>query len=172
MDVLISFVYFDHKSQQVQAPEDVIACLLKQVLTKFDDVHVPPELVTSYDHHVSKGKRFDQSTLLQFLTTYSKKFSTVYAVFDALDECSESYQSKLFTLFGTLQQSGYYRLLGSFRPHLSKFQKVLGNPQILEVRADELDLEKYVGMRLEEKGNKISKLREECVQLAKGVDGM
>jgi hypothetical protein len=172
MDILISFVYFDYKAQQVQAIEDVIACLLKQVLTKFDDCNVPPELVTFYDHHALKGKRLDESILLQLLTTHSKKFSTVYAVFDALDECNESYQSKLFTLFGTLQQSGLYRLLGSFRPHLSKFQKVLGDPQILELRADESDLEKYAAMRLEEKGNKISKLREECVQLMKRVDGM
>jgi len=166
-NILTSFVYFDHK--RVQATADVIACLLKQVLTRLDDV--PPALVTSYDDHASKGKRLDQSTLLQLLTTHSKKFSTVYAIFDALDECSESYQSDLVTLFGTLQLSGY-RLLGSFRPHLSTFQKVLSNSQILEVRANESDLNKYVAARLKEKGNKISELEDKCGQLAKGVDGL
>ena len=161
-------MYFYYKAEQVQTTEDVIACLLKQVLTKFGDV--PPEIVTLYDDNVSKGNRLDQTTLLQLLTTQSKKFSTVYAVFDALDECSELYQKALFTLFGTLQQSGY-RLLGSFRPHLNKFQKVLSDPQILAVRADESDLEKYAGMRLEEKGNKSSELKNKCVELMKKVDG-
>jgi hypothetical protein len=169
---LTSFVYFDYKGQHTQATADVIACLLKQVLTRFDDV--PPEIVTFYDCHASKGERPNhddhQSALLQFLTNHSKKF-TVYAVFDALDECDELYQSELFTLFGTLQQSGY-RLLGSFRPHLGHFQKVLGNPQILEVRANELDLAKYAATRLKEKGNKIPELEDQCLQLTKGVDGM
>jgi hypothetical protein len=163
-------VIFDSNAYQIQAAEHVIACLLKQALTNFGDV--PPELVDFHDGYASKGKRLDQTTLLQYLTTCSEKFSTVYAVFDALDEYSESCQTTLFKLFGTLQQSGY-RLLVSFRPHLSKlFQNVLSDPQILEVRADELDLEKYVAVRLEEKGNKISELKDRCLQLTKGLDGV
>jgi hypothetical protein len=63
------------------------------------------------------------------------------------------------------------KILGSFRPHLSCVQG-LSSPQILEVRANESDLKKYVAARLKEKGNKIPELEDQCLQLTKGVDGM
>lgn len=113
---------------------------------------------------------WDQDTLNQLLMSCSKTFSAVYAVFDVLDECNDSHQNEVSVLFVKLHQSAY-RLLISFRPHLKKLRETMGHDiQIVEVSAKTSDLN-YVTERLELRGNKSSKLKEECTRLVKDVQG-
>lgn len=144
-------MYFDYKAQQTQTPIDIVTGLLKQLLTQLADI--PEELECLYDECTRADKKPDQSTLTQLLASVSQKFSTVYMIFDALDECSDSHQKDMSGLFAQLQQSSH-RLLISFRSHLNKLGSTLFDIRIFQISANESDLKQYVTSRLEEKGNK------------------
>lgn len=169
-NVAILFFYFDYKAQQSQTTIEIAMSLLKQLLCKFD--HVPSEVDSLFDLCTRTGIRPDQSIIVQLLMSYSSKVSSIYAILDALDECSDDNQISVLALLSQLQQKSNYKILVSFRSHLKALQKTVPCAQTIEVRADESDLRNYIIAKLDEKKNKSMGLRERCLQLAKGVDGM
>lgn len=121
-----------------------------------------------YNQYACNERRRDYTTLAQLLSWCSQQFSTVYAVFDAVDECHEAYHPEIIELFGQLEKFGL-KLLISGRPGfpLTKLQNTLRNSKSLDVRANESDLENYVASRVEN-----GKLRVNALKLIKKVDGM
>ena len=101
----------------------------------------------------------------------SQKFDTIYAVFDAVDECNDMHQEEILEFITQLPTS--YRILLSSRPHLiQNLRSHLIDATIMDIAADELDLQNYIVRRLAEKGNKDCNLRAQCIELAKAADGM
>jgi hypothetical protein len=100
----------------------------------------------------------------------SKDFTWVYAVFDALDECSEAQQEEILSVLGHLQQSGY-RFLISSRLHFRRLKKWFSDICTLEISANEADLDNYVSVRLQEEGNS-DILKARCLDLMRNVQGM
>jgi len=163
----VVYIYFDYNAQKIQTSVNILTNLIRQ-LSQSD---ISPELEALYDQSMRDHIRPDENTFRQLLTSCSQKFSSVYAVFDALDECSESYQKEMLALFTHLQNSAY-RLLISFRPHLYELRDKLESTQTLDVSAKDSDLRGYITTRLERKGNRSAHLKDRCTELAKNVDGM
>jgi hypothetical protein len=161
------FFYFDYKAQKSQTPTDVAGCLLKQLFyyTKYEFT----ELEKAYDSQ--GGRRPDLTLLLSLLKSYSHvRNGSTYVVFDALDECDESYQNDILTLFASLQKS-HYKLLISTRPHLQNFSERLTNAKSITIYAHQNDLQNYILHRLtSERSN--PKLKAKCLELADQVKGM
>ena len=109
--------------------------------------------------------------LIHLIDLCSRKFSSRYAVFDALDECRDACQMEVLRLFVHLQQSGY-RLLISSRPHLHKFLCQLNDAQTLEIHVNASDLENYITTRLSKEGNISDKFKDKCLGLINDVGGM
>jgi hypothetical protein len=114
-----------------------------------------------------------QSEWNRLLKEYRKGFTSVYAVFDAFDECGDQNQTDLLALFEHLKNSGY-KLLISGRPHTpGKLQSQLTSTCTLEIRAHLSDLQHYVNKRmLEQKIDRNSPLKKKFLELVKHVDGL
>lgn len=142
-------------------------CLVKQLF-----YHTKSEfsqLEKIYDSQSSRQP--DLTLLLSLLKSYPWTHNaSIYAVFDALDECSESYQNDILSLLVQLQKSRY-KLLVSTRPHLQNFSKRFTNAQSVTVYAHQSDLQNYIRTRLiQERTN--SKIETKCLELAHQVKGM
>lgn len=165
-NVKILHLYLDYKSQQTQTALNIGLKLLTQLLSGLNDI--PEELESLY----SRGVRPDLTVCKRLLTSLAHKVPKIFAVLDAIDECRDSHQSEILGLLKHLQQSGY-RLLISSRPHLlQNLRDQLKDPEIMDIYADESDLENYIKTRLHENGNKDQTLERKCLELAGTVHGM
>ena len=100
----------------------------------------------------------------------SRKFSSRFALFDALDECSDMHQKDILDLFVNLQKFGY-KLLISGRPPLADCYSTLSNVCTLEIKATETDVQTYINEKMKDK--KVhKKVQPHCLELAKAADGM
>lgn len=109
--------------------------------------------------------------LIPHLTSYSQNFP-VYAVFDAIDECSDGQQADMISLFSELQKSGF-KLIVSGRPHVQNaITDQLHDSETLEISADQYDVQNYIRARLKKEENKNLALEEKCLDLANNVQGM
>jgi hypothetical protein len=145
--------------------------LLKQLIYPSDEIAYEIEQL-----HF-KGEKPDMTTCKQLLTFYAKKRESVFAIFDALDAYGHDSRkeiTELFELFSHLQVNRC-RLLMSSRPHWrsqAELQEPLDDTQILEIKAEESDLENYIRSRLKQIGNRNSKLELECLRLINRLNGM
>lgn len=167
-NVQVIYMYFDYKSQQSQSVVDVAMGLLKQLLAS-QQVDVPSELESLY----STSTKPNLATCKRLLAECAKRSGTIYAVFDAIDECGEISQQDILDLFGHLQQTGPYRMLISSRPHLlQNLRDQLKDTRTLEIYANKSDLKNYITKRLHEKGVKDANLKNRCLELANSAQGM
>ena len=124
------YVYFNYKSSESQDQVKIAGRLLEQLVANAD---IPPELTSL--HEKSKGKTPEPAALIQILKSYSKRFSSLYAVFDAFDECGDGSQEDVLDLFDDLEKSGYKLLISSRPGTLDKLQRRLTKTCPLEIRA-------------------------------------
>lgn len=148
----IAFWYFDYQDQDNQAPRDVIAGLLRQVVAT--DPELPECLEAAYKKfHGSPLPLLElQNLLVQIIGTYAEAHC-VYVILDALDECDEfRYRKILLNFIQRLQQIQNVRLLVTSRqrPHdiNAAFHQ---NPQI-EIKAQNWDLSCYMYREIEAAG--------------------
>jgi hypothetical protein len=158
-------IYFDYNFRQTQTGIDVIGNILKQLLSQVDNI--PPEVECLYDESIRTGTKPNITTLSQLLTMCSQKLS-IFAVFDAVDECIDAFQEELFFLFADLQKIGY-KLLISTRPHID-LRNSLSHSRDFIISANESDLQNYVLTRLKNERN--DNLKAKCLELVQGAQGM
>jgi hypothetical protein len=95
----------------------------------------------------------------------------VYAVFDAVDECSDDNLDHVLELFSKLQNS--CRLLISTRPHLvQNLRDKISDTNIIDIHGEINDMGNYVTGRLRMAKNCNSTLETLCLDLIKDVHGM
>jgi ATP/maltotriose-dependent transcriptional regulator MalT len=161
-------VYFDYKAQQTQTAIDITTNILKQLLSKLDEI--PAEVESLYEK--STWSRPDQTVFSGLLTLLAQKFSSIYVVFDALDECNDGETKDILKLFVKLQQSNF-RLLISSRPHFYQLRTELRlETCTIEISAEESDLRNYITTRLDAGGNTSEKFKAKCFELINRVEGM
>jgi hypothetical protein len=161
-NVKIVSVYFDYNSQDTQNAVNLAKSLLNQLLSD-PDIPVPEKIETLYNER----KQLDKTILFEVLASCSQQFSTVYTIFDAVDESKEAYHLELLDLFVHLQNLRY-KIVISGRPGspLNKIQSKLDS-KVIEIRANSNDLESYVCARVQE-----GLLRKLCIKLIPKADGM
>ena len=97
---------FGYKAQTTQTTVDIAERILRQLLSYFDN----PELESLYNQRIQKGVRPEIVCSHQLLKSCSLKFSTIYAVFDTFDQCSEAHQD---VFLAQLRQLNYWLLISS-----------------------------------------------------------
>ena len=168
-NIKLVYLYFDYKLQQTQTCTQIARTLLKQLLSKTDSI--PRKITAFYELCITKSLEPDIDTLIQHLISFSQTF-TVYSIFDAMDECSDTSRSAILSLFHNLQKSKY-RLLVSMRPHLVlNFRDHINDVELFQVSAEPADLTNYIKFRLRKAKNTNSALEERCLDLRENVDGM
>ena len=161
------YVYFNYKSSESQSQVKIAGNLLKQLVAEAD---IPSDLESLYE--TSKAKTPESAPLIQLLKSYSKNFSSIYAVFDAFDECGDDNQEDVLDLFDDLEKSGYKLLISSRPQTLDKLQHRLTKTCPLEVHAHISDLKIYVNRRMSKAKITDKILKTELLKLVRRVKGM
>jgi hypothetical protein len=165
----VVYIYFDHTSPRgSQSAQGIASSILRQLLLQSD--HIPTEVEEIYETFPSGSSNVPVVTITKVLALWTQRIS-IYAVFDALDECDDGQRQDIVELLRCLRQIGV-RLLISSRPYLSSYLSKVGDAMIFNIRADESDLVNYAIARLSRAGIKSDpRLQERCVQLMAGVEG-
>jgi hypothetical protein len=163
--VKVVYIYFNYQSKDSHTADQIIRTIIKQLVSGLE---IPEELQSFYKKFTRETTNPGMQNLMSILGSCSRRFSSTYAIFDALDECDDSHKEEILNLFEGLQKLGY-KLLISGRPPLDICR--LSNVSTLEIRAIDSDVELYIKTKLEERGAR-PKVSSKCLELVKGVNGM
>lgn len=146
--VAIACVYFNHKENFT--PVDILGSLIKHLIQR--RTRVSEEIHDLYDRHLKRETRPTFTELSEQLQIESHKFSTVFIVLDALDECPESQQTraKVLSILCKLQT---LRLIVTGRPHIIDMTQTFEEAVRLDIRANDSDIEKYIDGQIEMEKN-------------------
>lgn len=138
----LAYVYFDYMEQTQQTLGLVLASLVKQLLGQLPQI--PTGIQDLHERLRGGQKRPNFEDLFGTLRAILTKFSRIFLVFDALDECDQENQRKdLLPLFHRLVGLGINVFLTS-RPHPEDIQLSLSNAEKVQISAKKEDIAIYV----------------------------
>jgi NACHT domain len=149
-------VYFQYDARSLHTSESVLRALCSQIVHQLGDV--PQSLQTAYDRLKGGGMsgQPDKTFYLSLLTECIEKFSTVFFIFDAFDECMEDQRSDVLKWLQQLLRS-QLRVLLTARPHVSEspefcedggLQEWIQPENTLEISASTDDIASYLEQKL------------------------
>jgi NACHT domain len=139
----VTHFYFDYAERQ--GAETALRCLLKQLVYQLESV--PPELERAYDLWDGQDMR---PSFVSLFITLSQKFSKVFIILDGFDEVLEDQRRLLVgDLKALLRGAPNVYAYVTTRPHLlQEFTRELPT-KMLEIKADDDDVVKYLKQQLE-----------------------
>jgi len=114
----VACFYFDFADQEEQSPAATLGSVLKQIVSRLDEV--PERIVKAFQgrEKVIGGQRLSLEEIVQFLQDITTAQPT-FICLDALDECPPGYRVTLLRLLSQiLQKSPGVRIFLTGRPHI------------------------------------------------------
>jgi ATP/maltotriose-dependent transcriptional regulator MalT len=142
-------MYFDYTDRKNHTRERVAAIILKQLVKQLDTV--PTDLETMYDTCDRQSTRPTFSKLIELIIVLSREFGSVLVLLDAFDECDEAQQDDVLSLVCKISTSGISVFITTRLHLLETVRGVIERPTILEVNAQQVDVERYLTAKLKEK---------------------
>jgi hypothetical protein len=164
---VVVYIYFNYQSRDTQSAVQITRTIVKQLISGLE---IPEELRSIYEQSLRKDLHLGMKELIPILELCSRRFSSRFAIFDALDECSDMHKNDILDLFVNLQEFGY-KLLISGRPPLAECYLSLSNACTLEIKAAEKDIKTYIIQKMKDK-KAHEKVQPCCLELAKAAGGM
>ena len=177
----IAYVYFNYKQnvdkQNVdkQNVDNLLSRLLKQLSQKRPSL--PDSVKALYDQHHQRNKRTRPSIdeLSRALQSVAAMYSRVFIIVDALDECQASdgcrarFLSEIFNL-----QVKYGTNIFATSRFIPEITEKFNGSTLLEIRARDEDVRKYLDGRISQSESKFLKSYHEEIkaEITKAVDGM
>lgn len=134
-----AFIYCNYAERSEQSIEKLLGSLIQQLLRQ---CKIPDHISQLYTLNKTSGKRPDANELASQLQQVIAKFSTVYIVIDALDECEDVNKTRSTLLSHMKSLPSQVRILFTSRP-LGEVD-TLQTAQKFEVVAQAEDIHKYV----------------------------
>jgi ankyrin repeat domain-containing protein 50 len=144
-NVGIVFIYCNYKEQTIQTVTHLIASLLKQLVQECP--LIPDSIKSFYLYHQDRGTFPTLDEFTRALETEIKTYEKVFVVVDALDECTESNESRIKLLKVLQSLTGPVNLMVTSRD-LSSIEQHFREAQHLRIRATDGDVTKYVQSKL------------------------
>ena len=140
----ISYIYCNFQRKHEQDIDNLLASLLKQLAESYPS-GLPASVKDLYDYHKAKRTRPSLEEILSTLHSVVAKYSRVFIIVDALDECqvSNSCRAKLLLELFTLQKRHGTNILATSRFIPEIVHHFQGSLQ-LEIRAREKDVRRYL----------------------------
>lgn len=142
MTIGLAYVYFSASRPVEQDLQNILLCLMKQLVQDLPDV---PEPVTGLARILKSAVRI--SHVLEALFRTVEQFSRVYLVLDAVDELSAGTRRKLLREMSRLQMKAGVKIFLTWE-HDSEGIDRLKNVDNLEIHAQAQDLYRYVDQNI------------------------
>jgi Cdc6-like AAA superfamily ATPase len=175
-DIGIAYVYFNYKQNvDKQNVNNLLSSLLKQLSQERPSL--PDSVKVLHDQHRNKRTRPSIDELSRALQSVAAMYSRVFIIVDALDECqaSDGCRARFLSEIFTLQAKTRANLFATSR-HISNIEKEFKGNTLLEIRASEEDVRRYLDghvLRLPGFVTRSPELQEEIkAAIVKAVDGM
>jgi hypothetical protein len=140
----IAYIYFNFQRQDEHNVNDLLISLLKQLAESQSSL--PKSIKDLYDRHKTKRTRPSHEEISSTLRSVVAKYSRVFIVVDALDECQASnscrtrFLSEIFSLQANLFATS--RING-------EIAKIFSKATSLEIRARDDDVRIYLDERMQ-----------------------
>jgi len=139
----VAYIYCNYQSQSEQTPISLLASVLKQLLQ--NRLLIPDEVKDLYQSHISRKTTPTLDEVLKVLHSEMSRYSQVYVLVDALDECNDKDGQRqiLVSKLRALQAANAVNLMvtSRFNP---KIEKEFEKAQKLEIRASDEDVHRYL----------------------------
>jgi len=145
-DIAIACVYFDHK--QELRPVAILRSILQNVVQR-PEGGLSDEVRELHKKHTRRRTEPNLQEVSDVLQLEMSDFSKIFIVLDALDECPvvDNAAATLLTELRNLQPK--LRLMVTGRPFAVKPMSLFDPHGILEVRAHDSDIKKFVQGRIQ-----------------------
>ena len=150
----IAYIYCNYKEQN-QTVINLIASLLQQ-LVQGQSV-VSDDIIAAYKRHSHKQTRPSLAEYSELLQSEVRRFSKVFIVIDALDECSEGGGIRGFLPEIRKLPSNMHLLVTS--RYITDIEDEFEKVARLEIRASNEDVKSYVEARIEEQPQLVCHVR-------------
>lgn len=170
----LAFAYCNYKEHDIQTLANLIGGLIQQLVLCYGTI--TDEIRALYSQYNQRNIRPSEDEFSKVLLSLISKFSHVYIVVDALDECNPKTRSKFIEKLQELPTN--IRLLCTSR-HLGDIQEAFSDVSHLEIRASDADVARYVQAQIlqvpklvkfcKKAGNLQSTIIEKLVMKAKGM---
>lgn len=139
----IAYIYFDYKEQAEQTSVSLVTSLLQQLILK--DAFIPDEISALFHQHMQHLTRPSAEEWSMLLEMQIRRFSRVFILVDALDECFEKTRDEFLAELQRLRP--FVNLLITSRPTLS-IEFEFPGVERLDIQAADLDIRRYLNSRL------------------------
>ncbi|PVH90781.1 hypothetical protein DM02DRAFT_411112 [Periconia macrospinosa] len=139
----VAYVYCTYKTQEGQDVCGILAAIVKQLVQGRPLAAEPVEQL--HKHHADRGTKPSLDETLGALKEVLLKYSTVYIVVDALDECQDSdgTRRQFLAKLRELQAGQDVRLMATSR-FISEIDAEFKTAVRLEIRASDEDVRRFV----------------------------
>jgi hypothetical protein len=170
-NVAVLYIYFDYQDRQNQKSIRILQTLLKQVVSQLDII--PSELVALYEECIRRNTSPDILTLLEQFLACCQEFDSTYVLLDGFDECDDSQQEQILSLIHKFLRQCSLRIMLTSRPYLHRLQTLFESSLLMEFKAEEEDIRKYLSTRLEKIRYLSQDLKSEIIDvITRGAEGM
>ena len=152
----VAYLYCNYKERNNQTATNLVACVLKQLLQTRPTI--ADDAITLYSKHMSKKTRPSLDEINCLLQSEVRRFSRVFVVIDALDECTECEATILLRELRKLLS--HIHLLVISR-HVKYIESELDQEACLEIFAHDEDIERYTKVRIQEQSKLIRHVKAE-----------
>ncbi|KAF9892059.1 hypothetical protein FE257_002465 [Aspergillus nanangensis] len=147
-NAVVAFLYCNYKLAAQQTPDKMLRAILRQVVEALPSM--PDEVKELRGSCVVGIKHPTLDTISDVVCAIAKRFSPMFLVLDALDECPRESLTVLLDKVWDLQRSGV-RVMATSRP-LSSIEQALSHAaglSRLEIRADHRDVMMYIDRKFD-----------------------
>ncbi|KAJ6520690.1 ankyrin repeat domain-containing protein [Mycena vulgaris] len=140
----LACIYLNHKETEIQTLPNLLGALWTQLMLGRS---IPFIVDALYDHHNERQTRPPLKEFCKVLNAAITQYLKVYFIIDALDEYPEHLRHSFLQYLATLGPK--INILITSRPHIG-LDSVFSDLQILEIRATEDDICRYLTMQIKQ----------------------
>ncbi|KIM19634.1 hypothetical protein M408DRAFT_83270, partial [Serendipita vermifera MAFF 305830] len=137
----IAVVYCNYKEREIQTPSNLLSSIIRQF---YDGISLSENVKSLHRKHIERKTRPTIAEISDLINTEMERFSKIFVIVDALDECSEEDQCRelFFKQLQALQPTAH--LMITSRPEIDPTAEFMR----LEIVANKADLDRYVDERI------------------------
>lgn len=146
-NVGVAFVFNNYNRREEQTVTKLLAAILKQLVQERPLYGEPVKIL--HMQHANRGTRPSLDEIRTTLNSVLSRYSKVYIVIDALDECTDDdrTRSDLIRILRSLQNETNTSLMVTSR-FISGIEQPLQGCPTLKIQANEADVKRYVAGQL------------------------